>query len=209
MRKLVPLLVVVVVVGMAAPAAARKVVNESYSQLEIQVFLGDGESSGGQAWAWSGDQGSGMGIEYNAGFDCTDQPDDAIANYSIWAWVDPADVTVAPTTGRDKFMEGSASGTIGDGNLHIDYCGMDGEDIWLGGEWFAISMDGSGSLVKARNSNSWHIPGDFNDHDSNRATWRMATGYVAIGALCGELTAWCGVDGQIGEVTWTHHSNEK
>jgi hypothetical protein len=206
MRKLVFLTVVALVVLIAVPATAKRVVNESYKEFQVQANLSS-DSSTGSAWGIDGNNGSALGIQYDWGYDCPDGPTGALANVSIWgdATLDTETFVVDPTKGKTKFLNGFAEGTFTDGWYQMSNCdGSVVDDGPLAGMTMSIVMDGTGGdLVKTTDSSSWHVPSGSNYHRNDRGLNRMAYGTVDIPGVW----TWA-AEGSIGQHSWSRHSNE-
>jgi hypothetical protein len=205
MRKLVPLVVVAMIMALAAPASAKRVVNESYSQTEIQAWWGIDEGTWLGAWAWDSTAGSGMGFQYSEGFDCEDPGNvEGLANL----WIDAGgewDTFDVVTKGRDKYTFGTAAGWVS-GWGHIDYCDGAGDDFEFD-SWVSMEMAGDGPLIRESGTSSFHIPGDVNINGRSSSTYRFGSGWVYVGGFGdGETFA---ADGRIGEATWGGHQNCK
>lgn len=204
MRKLVPLVVIAVIMAMATPAGAKKVVNESYSQVEIGAWWGVDEGTWLNAWAFDGSMGTGLSFQYSESLECPDEPTpDDLAN--IWfdaggEW-DTFDVV---TKGKDKYTSGYADGMVY-GSAQVWYCDGGFEE----GEfatWLVIDMNSDGPLIKASNTDSFHIPGDVNQHGRATSTYRDAYGAVTVEAFGAEVFD---VEGIIGQAKWSGHQNCK
>jgi hypothetical protein len=221
MRKLIPILVALLVVAMAAPVGAKKVVNESYKQYDIGVDRHD-EIVDLNAWAFEGTSGSGFGIRYDAFFGGCSEPTEAIEWVSIHGDghlvevpnpVVPSGFLVDPLKGKDKFTTGKATGVFDWGTLDYWRCNDTGDtinladpDLPLQFRSFSIDMDGTGGeLRKWSDRQCSHVPGNVNECWTVRGESRDAFGFVDIG-YPGPWEVFA--NGAIGQSAHSHHSNE-
>jgi hypothetical protein len=210
MRRLVLLTVVALVVVSAAPATAKRVVNESYKEFQVQASMwleGRHASSQGGAWGIDGSNGNALGIQYDWGYDCHNGENGELANISIYgdATLNVGTFVVDPTKGKTKFLNGFAEGMFDEGSYEMSNCdGSDAGSGDLAGMTISIAMDGTGGdLVKTSDSSSWHVPSGSNYHRSDKGLNRMAYGTVVIPTVW----EWDG-EGSIGRHSWSEHTNE-
>lgn len=207
------LLIAALVVLSAVPALAKRVVNESHNEYQLQAWMGtdDGSANGG-AWAVQGSNGEALGIDYSISYDCDGADDHALAFESINGEANLEVFTVDPTKGKTKYTDGFATGSFMDGsNYYWENCGGEHDTVDLGpngpqgAERLTIDMDGTdGSLVKTSSSNSWHIPSETNNHRNDKGTMRLADAFVFIP---GGILDWHG-EGSVGQHSWSEHTNE-
>ncbi len=135
-----------------------------------------------------------------------DDPDDDWIGYSwteTYGW-GPATVTVG-----HSYTSGTAHGTVEAWTATWSECGGSEVTPENGGSpgpavEVTLSLEGYGPLIRQRDSFSFHIPGQYNDHGSSRSVYRSATGSAMLDAK--EIpVSW----GQIGEYSWSYHSNGK
>jgi hypothetical protein len=224
MRKTMLLMTVgALVVLSSVPATAKRVVNESYKEYQIQANMGSDNSEGG-AWAIDGENGSALGINYSANYECDEgsDPDDLLWE-SAHGEANLEEFEVTPTKGKTKFTYGFATGSFVYGSYDWEECDGDQFSIDLGpagpagppGERLTIEAFATdGRLVKTSGSNSWHIPSETNNHRSDKGLMRLAVAGVVIPAAVpdgsgGYVPAvdWHG-EGSIGQHSWSEHTNE-
>jgi hypothetical protein len=208
MRKTMLLITVVALIVLSAvPAIAKRVINESHKEFQIQAYMGsdDGSTNGG-AWAAYGSNGTMFGIDFNRNYDCEVLAEDAVQWEGISGEGNLDSFTVSPTKGKTKFTSGEATGTFSSGEYNSQLCnGEQGDSYELdGNHTFFITMNGEGgSLVRTSGSNSWHIPSETNNHSNEKGLMRLANGSVSVDGI----HIWAG-DGSIGQHSWSQHTNE-
>jgi hypothetical protein len=126
---------------------------------------------------------------------------------------DPSDDTFAP---KATFLDGFGDATLAigksyssaaaSGNLAISSGGFDGctgEKFYeeAPGRAFTLDLTATSPTIRESGRGSFHVPGEFNNHSSYKATYRLADA-----AITG-LDAPAVVSGQIGKVSWMDHTN--
>ncbi len=226
MRRMITVaLVAFSLVALAMPAATAKTVSNTNDSV---VIVEGGWSSGEWgdeevSWGFAGAQlykGKKVGELYffeNHGTLtwCPADPDDPDDDYLGYEWTSrdgwgPVTVDVGKS-----YTTGSAVGTAEVWTYTYSDCDWWGEAAALaapnngGGEpvetvEIIIVMTGAGPLVKESGKYSFHIPGEYNEHGSNRSTYREATGEVTVDGMV-MLADW----GRIGQYVWKSHVNIK
>ena len=201
------------VLAVAAPVAAGPNVGNYSSSVELaQANWGSFDKEGGEySYGYltvSREQGSSQAFaEYSqyseqnvqcTGAETPDDPDDdtfATSTSSVWGF-GPASLAIG-----SRFSSASASGVL---EAYADaFDGCTGE--WSSEEHpdlsVALDLTATSGLVKETGRGSFHLPGEFNNHSSYKATYRFAEG--TVDGVNGPQDAF----GQIGKVSWSEHSN--
>jgi hypothetical protein len=203
-------LAALLVLTIAAPVAAGPNVGNSSGSLTIAQAnwdTSDGDTYGSGYLSVSTSDGDPQAMiefsEYHeAWVQCSgaETPDDesddwfAPVGTSSYGW-GSGDLTV----GRN-YGDAQATGTLEVYTETFDGCAGD-SDGTVGQVDVALSLVGTGALVRESGRGSFHIPGVYNGHDSYRSAYRMAEGSVALGDRAFETY------GLIGKISWMSHSN--
>jgi hypothetical protein len=132
------------------------------------------------------------------GAETPDDPDDdtfATNASSVWGF-GPAALSI-----DGKFASATATGVLDAYAEMIDGCTGESSYEDISGLSVALDLTATSSTVRESGRGSFHLPGEFNNHSSYKATYRFAEGSVDVGD--GPQAAF----GQIGKVSWSEHSN--
>jgi hypothetical protein len=132
------------------------------------------------------------------GADTPDDADDdtfATNTSSVWGF-GPAALSI-----DGKFASATASGVLDAYAEMIDGCTGESSYEDISGLSVALDLTATSSTVRESGRGSFHLPGEFNNHSSYKATYRFAEGSVDVGD--GPQDAF----GQIGKVSWSEHTN--
>lgn len=204
-------------VAVAAPVAAKSVYNEQYREVVVEAGWSSGDY--GDAVIVSGYAGArhrkgadtgeiyvsqsvGTPIMCDAG--TPDDPDDDYLAYQ-WEGFDgwgPATVSVSKS-----YSTGTATATVQGWTYSYNECGWfetengGGDPVTM---TVAMDLTGTGATVRVKGSNSFHIPGEYNEHTRSSSTYRSGVGTVAV-----DGTPFAAYWGMIGEYQATTHVNAK
>jgi hypothetical protein len=114
---------------------------------------------------------------------------------SVWGF-GPASLSIGA-----KFASATASAVLDVYKELIDGC--TGESSYQEDSGLSIGLDltATSSTIRESGRGSFHLPGEFNNHSSYKATYRFAEG--SVDGADGPQD----VFGQIGKVSWSEHSN--
>ncbi len=207
-------------VAFAAPAAtAKTVIFERQSELVVEAGWysgdwGDPTIMSGYAGArqrkgaGTGEmyfyQGLGTAVTCDAG-----TPDDPSDDYLGYEWVNVDGWGPAAVTVGKSYSTGSAVATVDGWTYEYSECdgyyaengGGEGEMVTME---VALDLVGDGPLVRGRDSNVFHIPGEYREHSKSSSAYRTAAGVVTVDGTP-YATSW----GQIGQYTWSMHVTSK
>ncbi len=223
MRRVVIAALLATFVALTAPAHARSVTNASDSQEQASAEwfheLDGGGFVSGHAFAAKpsrGDQWLEISEVVGTPIICdndTPEPEDdfagthlafvfgsgpatvAISKQYRWATASAVlDLTFDAFDHCSSFLEATPSNGGGNGG------GNGG--VVVPGVPVALSLTGTGDLMRSSSSGSFRIPGDVNEHSRFDSRWRNASGVVSWGDEQREAPG-----GFIGKVSWRSHTN--
>ncbi len=211
-------LVAFALVAFAIPTAtAKSVTNEQYredvveggwyqgewgDEVLVSGYAGARLRHGADAGEMYFSQSVGTAVTCDAG-----TPDDPGDDYLGYEWVTADGWAPATVAVGKSFAGGVATATVEAWLYTYSDCDVYYPENGGGAPaTFEVAMvlAGDGPLVRARGSNSFHVPGEYNEHSKSSSTYRNAVGTVTVDGTPFDV-AW----GQIGEYRWSLHVNSK
>ena len=195
------------VLAAAAPVAAGPNVSNNSGSLTVAEAYWESSDGGNESFGWVSVRREGRAEAFAELYSsegeyvlCVDLPGEEDDYYGF--------------VGTSTFGYGAATLVVGSNNStaaatatltaytdSIDEC----NGIWEGGpeSMVDVSFDliATSGTIKVSGRESFHLPKEFNDRYSYRASYRLAEGSVAVYGV--EMDAY----GQIGKVSWSSHSN--
>ena len=132
------------------------------------------------------------------GTETPDDPEDdtfAANTSSVWGF-GPASLSI-----DGKFASARATAVVDAYTETVDGCTGESSYDEISGLSIGLDLTATSSTVRESGRGSFHLPGEFNNHSSYKATYRFAEG--TVDGVNGPQDAF----GQIGKVFWSEHSN--
>jgi hypothetical protein len=201
------------VLAVAAPVAAGPNVGNYSSSVSIAQADWGSKDPATEIYSYgylavSQEQGSSDAFaEYNesreqyvqcTGVETPDDPDDDTfgTNTTTVYGFGPASLSIGA-----KFASATASAVLDAYTEVIDGCTAESSYSEDSGLSIGLDLTATSSTIKESGRGSFHLPGEFNNHSSYKATYRFAEG--SVDGVDGPQAAF----GQIGKVSWSEHSN--